>query len=196
MALPVIVKPNRCDNSEGVTLVRHPEAYAGALAAAFAYDDQVMVEEYIELGREVRCAMVARQNKLIGLPLEEYFVESSDRPIRTQAHKLKRNAENELIFTAKGSAQSWIVDRDDPDTERVWEAAERCHHALGCRHYSLFDFRIDPAGQPWFIEAGLYCSFSPQSVMVTMMAAAGTPLNEFFDTILREVANRPVDETM
>lgn len=188
VSLPVVVKPNRCDNSEGVTLVRQQEAYAAALETAFAYDDQVIVEEYIELGREVRCGLVAQQNELIGLPLEEYSVASSDRPIRTQAHKLKQNANNELIFAAKGNAQSWIVDTGDPDTESVWQAARRCHTALGCRHYSLFDFRIDPNGQPWFIEAGLYCSFSPQSVIVTMMAAAGTPLSTFFETILREVA--------
>ena len=85
-------------------------------------------------------------------------------------------------MTAKGNAQSWIVDIDDPIVADVWEAAKQCHRALGCQQYSLFDFRIDPNNKPWFIEAGLYCSFSPKSVLVTMMEAAETPLVDFFES--------------
>ena len=67
----------------------------------------------------------------------------------------------------------------------MWDAARRCHAALGCRHYSLFDFRIDPAGQPWFLEAGLYCSFARQSVIPTMAAAAGLPVPDLFAAAIR-----------
>ena len=81
---------------------------------------------------------------------------------------------------------------DDPLTERVWEAARRCHVALGCRHYSLFDFRIDPAGQPWFLEAGLYCSFAPTSVIAVMAAAAGIDVADLFATALAELDLRGV----
>ncbi len=49
--------------------------------------------------------------------------------------------------------RSWIVDPADPVTQRVRELARPCHVALGCRHHSLFDFRIDPDGRPWFLEA-------------------------------------------
>ena len=75
-------------------------------------------------------------------------------------------------------------------TERVWAAARKCHAALGCRDYSLFDFRIDPAGQPWFLEAGLYCSFARKSVISVMAAAAGIPLPELFALALRESTAR------
>ena len=77
--------------------------------------------------------------------------------------------------------EAWIVDCLDPVVQAVWDTASRCHVALGCEQYSLFDFRIDPDGVPWFLEAGLYCSYSPKSVIVTMMAAARVPLREFFD---------------
>jgi len=65
-------------------------------------------------------------------------------------------------------------------------AARRCHVALGCRHYSLFDFRIDPNGKPWFLEAGPYCSFAPSSVIAVMAAATGIGVRELFDVVLRE----------
>jgi D-alanine-D-alanine ligase len=66
----------------------------------------------------------------------------------------------------------------------VWAAARACHRALGCRDYSLFDFRIDPDGQPWFLEAGLYCSFARTSVVAVMARAAGTEVDELFATVL------------
>ena len=66
----------------------------------------------------------------------------------------------------------------------VREAATAAHRALGCRHYSLFDFRIDPDGRPWFLEAGLYCSFARASVVATMAAAAGIGLDDLFASMV------------
>ena len=88
---------------------------------------------------------------------------------------------------AKDSTRAWIVPEDDPVTQRVWEAARRCHVALGCRHYSLFDFRIDTHGNPWFLEAGPYCSFAPSSVVAVMAAAAGLDVTALFAVMVREL---------
>ena len=176
-----VVKPNAADNSLGITLVEQPQDYAAALKNAFEYSSEVMVEEYIELGREVRCGVVEQNGELICLPLQEYRVDSQKKPIRLYGDKLKKNIFDTLDLTSKEGNQSWMVSGDDPDVPAVWEAAVRCYGALGCRHYGLFDFRIDACGQPWFLEAGLYCSFAPKSVVVSMMDSAGTPLSVFFE---------------
>jgi D-alanine-D-alanine ligase len=185
-APPVVVKPEDGDNSLGTTLVRDQAGYPDALAAAFDHSDQVLVESYIELGREVRCGIVVRDGELVCLPLEEYRVDPVTKPIRDHADKISRDPDGELKLVAKDPSRAWIVDPADPVTARVWEAARRCHTALGCRHYSLFDFRIDPDGQPWFLEAGLYCSFASQSVISTMAAAAGLPVRDLFATAISE----------
>ena len=72
-------------------------------------------------------------------------------------------------------------------TRRVHDAARASHIALGCRQYSLFDFRIDPTGRPWFLEAGLYCSFATTSVLAVMARAAGTALPDLLNQILAGV---------
>ncbi len=187
LALPVVVKPNASDNSDGITLVTDTAQIGAAITDARQYSDTVLVERYVELGREVRCAMVERDGALILLPLEEYFVDPVHRPVRTRAHKLRTDAANGLALAAKAPDESWIVADDDPVVAAVGTAALRCHIALGCRHYSLFDFRIDPKGQPWFLEAGLYCSFSPQSVVATMASASGWPLEAFFAAMVEQV---------
>ncbi len=187
LPLPAVVKPNAADNSLGVSLVREANKYPAALAAAHEHDDEALVEEFIPLGREVRCGVIDLAGELTALPLEEYFVDARTRPVRDYEHKLQRSGSADLSLTSKDPSQSWIVDRDDPVSDRVAKAAKLAHRALGCRHYSLFDFRISPDGTPFFIEAGLYCSFSPQSVLVTMMAAHGCPLPDFFDAAVDRV---------
>jgi D-alanine-D-alanine ligase len=119
------------------------------------------------------------------LPLEEYSVDAGA-PIRRTEDKIGAAADGGLKLMAKGGEGARIVEREDPATERVWEVARRCHRALGARHYSLFDFRIDPTGRPWFLEAGLYCSFARQSVISTMAGAAGIETDRLFANAVRE----------
>jgi D-alanine-D-alanine ligase len=177
---PAVIKPVDADNSLGVALVRNRTDYDAALKTAFTYADEVLVETFIELGREVRCGILVRDGELICLPLEEYRMDKEHQPIRSYEDKLNKNKNGDLNMVAKDNTKAWIVAPDDPITARVWDAAKKCHIALGCRHYSLFDFRIDPSGQPWFLEAGLYCSFASKSVISTMAKASGIPLEKLF----------------
>jgi D-alanine-D-alanine ligase len=190
VALPVVVKPVGADNSMGVTLVRDPSELPDALEKAFAHGDSVLLESYVELGREVRCGIVVRDGELVCLPLEEYAVDPATKPVRDASDKLGRSPDGGLYLVAKDDAHAWIVPSDDPVVERVADAARRSHVALGCRHYSLFDFRIDEHGDPWFLEAGPYCSFAPTSVIAVMAAAAGMPVTDLFATALRELGTR------
>lgn len=183
---PVVVKPVHADNSLGLSLVAERAGYDAAMASAFAHSDEVLVESYIELGREVRCGIVVRDGRLVALPLEEYDVHPVEKPIRDHADKLRRAADGDLQLVAKDGVRSWIVDTEDPLTARVWDVAMKSHVALGCRHYSLFDFRVDPDGAPWFLEASLYCSFARTSVLAVMAQAAGTPVEDLFATALHE----------
>lgn len=175
---PVVIKPANSDNSLGVNLVKDAAEYDAALKKAFEYASEVIVETFIELGREVRCGIIVKDGELIGLPLEEYLVDPHEKPIRTYADKLQKTDDGNLHLVAKDKTRAWIVDPNDPLTQKVHQVAKKCHQALGCRHYSLFDFRIDPQGEPWFLEAGLYCSFAPKSVISCMAKAAGISLNE------------------
>jgi D-alanine-D-alanine ligase len=180
LPLPVVVKPVDSDNSMGVSLVRDPTHYDVAVELAMEHGSAVLVESYVELGREVRCGVVVRDGELVCLPLEEYAVHPETKPIRRRDDKLARTDAGDLYLVAKDAALAWIVVDDDVLTERVWAAARLCHVALGCRHYSLFDFRVDPNGKPWFLEAGLYCSFAPTSVVAVMAAAAGVAVPALF----------------
>ncbi len=190
LAPPVVVKPVDGDNSLGVSLVRDAAELPAAIDAAREHGSAALVESYVPLGREVRCGIVVVDGRPRCLPLEEYAVDAALKPIRGHDDKIRRGDDGTLALVAKEPSRAWIVDAGDPITAAVSEAALRCHAALGCRHYSLFDFRIDPSGRPWFLEAGLYCSFARQSVIAVMAAAAGIPVDGLFavaiDGALRE----------
>lgn len=187
LPLPAVVKPVDADNSVGVSLVRDPAEYEAAVELAMVHSGAALVESYVELGREVRCGIVVRDGVLVCLPLEEYAVHPDTAPIRGRDDKLARTDDGDLYLVAKDATRAWIVVDDEPLTERVWAAARRCHVALGCRHYSLFDFRIDPHGNPWFLEAGLYCSYAPSSVIAVMAAATGLDVTDLFAVGLAEL---------
>ena len=177
IGLPAVVKPVSADNSLGVAFVREAADWPAALGAALEHGSEVLVEEYVELGREVRCGILERDGELVCLPLEEYRMAG---PVRGHGDKIGPGDDGDLRLVAKDGIRAWIVDPADPVTDAVWAAARACHVALGCRDYSLFDFRIDPAGEPWFLEASLYCSFAHQSVLCTMARAVGVQAPELF----------------
>lgn len=181
---PVVVKPVDADNSLGVTLVEDASdrgALDAAVREACRHSARALVETYVELGREVRCGVLEVDGELVCLPLEEYAVDPVGKPVRDHADKLRRSDDGDLGLVAKDAEHAWIVDPADPVTDVVHEAARSAYVALGCRHYGLFDFRIDPGGTPYFLEASLYCSYAPSSVLVVMAAAAGIDLERLFD---------------
>ena len=71
------------------------------------------------------------------------------------------------------------------------------HKVLKCRHYSLFDLRIDADEQPYILEACFFCSFSPFSVIPSMAQHAGREdirhPNFFHSLLERAVAEKRVE---
>ena len=182
-AFPVIVKPVASDNSDGLSLVRGEAQLATALSLAHIHGD-ALVEAFIAPGRELRCGVIERAGRLLALRPEEYPVDPKRRPIRTRDDKLARGAGGQMRLVAKTRERAWMVAPDDPVVTALQQAARDAFRAMGCRDYGLFDFRVDDAGAPWFLEAGLYCSFSPDSVVAAMAAADGMALPDLLDGFL------------
>merc|ERR1712176_357027 len=133
-----------------------------------------MGDEYIA-GREVRAACVEEADgTLTVLPKIEYFLED----IRTSAHKLATDQNGKLKSDAIKAAKK-DGDRQCPADlspvlhERIDAMVKEAHQVLKCRHYSLYDIRINADEQPYILEAALFCSFSPLSVIPAMAQHAG-----------------------
>merc|ERR1712061_712925 len=103
-----------------------------------------------------------------------YFLED----IRSAKHKLVTGADGKLSDDAirqakKDGDRQCPADLSPEIHARIDEAVKTAHQTLKCRHYSLFDIRISEDGFPYILEACLFCSFSPLSVIPAMAAHAG-----------------------
>jgi len=190
--VPCVVKPCNEDNSRGITLVKKEEDFEAALDYAFSFDSRVVMDEYIA-GREIRAAVIEEEDgSLTVLPKLEYFLKD----IRTSAHKLATNSDGKLSSDAIREAKR-DGDRQCPADlsnvlhERIDCAVKTAHRALKCRHYSLFDLRVDADEEPYVLEAAFFCSFSPLSVIPSMAAHAGRDdlrHPNFFHSLLERTA--------
>jgi D-alanine-D-alanine ligase-like ATP-grasp enzyme len=78
---------------------------------------------------------------------------------------------------------------DDELKEKLRVSAIKAHKAINSRDFSVFDIRVDPEGNPFFLEASLYCSFAPTSAVV-WMASGVMEHQELFRKMLSIGAER------
>jgi len=182
--VPFIVKPAKEDNSIGLSLVKtaSTDAVSAALTKAFDNDEFVLVEEYIP-GRELRVAVLEVEEtnglRLVTMPKIEYILED----IRESKHKLGTDSSGKLLTGDKDVAEAIKKGKEEGERKcpaeltdevhaRVDDLAKKAHKALGCKYYSLYDVRLNPDGMPFMLEACLFCSFSPYSVIVSLAAVS------------------------
>jgi len=189
LSLPLIIKPACEDNSIGLTLARTREQLALGVEEALKVDKKVVVEEFIAPGKEIRVGLVENPDgTLTTLPKYEYFVSSED-PIRTMAHKYTPLDDQGELQVATGNRQC-PADISPEVADELDEMAKLAHKALKCRDYSLFDFRVDPDGKTYFLEACSYCSFAPRCVLMSMTDLTELRCPVFFDNMVRAALNR------
>lgn len=189
---PVIVKPNREDNSRGLTLVERPADLGAAIDEAAAFDAGVLVEAYIP-GREIRVAVVDTGRERYVPAMIEYGV-TLQNPIRELDHKLDIGNDGNPQAQSTGDDVPTICPATVAPALRneLASQAETAHDALGCRDYSLFDFRVDPEGRPWLLEAGLFWTFGRPSMISKMITADGRNTEAVATAVWRQaMARRP-----
>ncbi len=189
---PAIVKPNREDNSRGLTLVDDPADLDRAVAEAAAFDAGVLIEEYVP-GRELRVAVVDTGDELRVPAMIEYVV-SAERPIRELDHKLDLGDDGNPRSQSTSDGVPMVCPADvTPDLDdEVAAVARAAHLALGCRDYSLFDVRVGPDGRAKVLEAGLFWTFGAPSMISRMIAADGGDVEAVATSVWRNAIARGV----
>ncbi|HEX2769332.1 MAG TPA: D-alanine--D-alanine ligase, partial [Geobacteraceae bacterium] len=133
-SLPVVVKPSQEGSSVGVSIVRHAEEFQPALEAAFAYDAEILVEQFIK-GREIQVGIL--EERAMGaieiVPKKEFY-------------------DYEAKYTP-GMADHILPAPLPPDLYRqVLGAGEEAHRALGCCGYSRVDFLVTDQDECYLLE--------------------------------------------
>ena len=168
VALPCFVKPCSRGSSVGASIASSEDEYKAALAFAFEYDDQAIVEQYIK-GRECDVGVIAGR----ALPVIEICPKTG-------------------FYDYKNKYQSGLTDEfcpaDLPEeiTKKLQRAAERVFETLMFDVYGRMDFIVDETGEIYCLEGNTLPGLTPLSLLPQEAAVTGISYDELCETIVRE----------
>lgn len=172
LGYPIVVKPSKQGSTVGLTVVKRPVQLQDALAEAFRFDDEVMLERFVP-GRELTVGVLAGEALSVGeiIPRGEIF-------------------DYESKYQSGGAQEIFPADLPDHLTQRVRELGVLAHQALKLRDYSRVDFRLDPNGDLWCLEVNTLPGMTAASLLPQSAAASGIPFGELCERICRLALDR------
>jgi D-alanine-D-alanine ligase len=170
LSLPLVVKPVRQGSSLGMSIARTADELACAIAKAFQYDQEVMVEQYVK-GREVTVGVIGN-DELTALPLVE-IIPGEGHPFFDYQAKYQVGASREICPA--------------PVPEEIRCQAQQyaltAHRALKLRGYSRTDMIVSAEGIV-VLETNTIPGMTPTSLLPQAAAAAGLPFAALLDRLL------------
>lgn len=175
--VPVVVKASSQGSSIGVIIVEKPEELGEALAEAFKYDREVLVEEFI-MGRELTVAVWGNEEKQEALPIIE---------ITTVTGRY------DYVTKYKVGASTHIIPAPVPEevTKKVREIAIRAFAVCGCSGMARVDFMLGEDNQPYAIEVNTIPGMTETSLVPDAGRAAGIEFPELCARILEMAGYKP-----
>ncbi len=168
LGFPVVVKPNKQGSTIGLTLVRRAEDLQKAIDWARRYDDEVMLEKFIE-GREFTVGVLRDRALAVG----EIIPEGAD------------IFDYESKYQAGGAREIFPANLDAESAARIADLALRAHRALKLRDYSRVDFRMDRDGMFFCLEVNTLPGMTAMSLLPQSAAAVGISFPALCDEICR-----------
>ncbi len=152
---PRVVKACCGGSSVGVVMARNEAEYDKALTEAFSYDDEVVVEQFIE-GREFSIGVVdAEAYPIIEIaPLEGFY-----------DYKNK--------YQAGATVETCPAHLDEATTKQMQAAAVKAFEVLRLKCYARMDFMMDKEGKFNCLEANSLPGMTPTSLLPQEALARG-----------------------
>lgn len=168
---PMFVKPAGTGSSVGVSKAQDRQALHDALLHAGAFDNKILVEEFIH-GREVEVAVMG-----------------NDSPMASICGEIDSGADF-YDYDAKyvtDTSTAYIPARIPEDVaEQVRDAAVRVYSAIGCLGLSRVDFFVTyEDNRVIFNEINTIPGFTSISMYPKLFAASGIPSRELISELLR-----------
>ena len=167
LSFPVVVKTCCGGSSVGVYIVKDQEEYERALKAAFTYEGEVVVEEYID-GREFSVAVVdGKAYPVIEIqPLTGFY---------DYTNKYKPGS---TIETCPAQIPTEL-------TKKMQQIAEAGAKALQMEGYSRYDFIMKDNGDMYCLEANTLPGMTPTSLIPQEAAVLGMTFADLCMELIR-----------
>jgi D-alanine-D-alanine ligase len=162
---PAVVKPSKQGSTVGLTVVKDRAGFAPAVDLAFQYDDEVMVEAFVP-GRELTVGILGDQALAVGeiIPRHEIF-------------------DYECKYTPGMSEEVFPAQLPQDVAEECQQLGLQAHRVLKLGGYSRVDFRLDPQGRLFCLEANTLPGMTSTSLLPQSARAVGISFPELCDRI-------------
>jgi len=169
--IPCVVKPASQGSSFGVTICRSADELQPAVARAFEYDGEVLIEEYLE-GTELTCAVLEQPDgTATPLPVIEIVPKTSEF----------------FDFNAKyepGATDEICPARISPEhTAEAQRIALTAHEALGCSGLTRADMMLYE-GRVYLFEVNTIPGLTPTSLAPQAAEAVGISFPELVERMI------------
>ncbi|MGI5990462.1 MAG: D-alanine--D-alanine ligase [Lachnospiraceae bacterium] len=164
--IPCVVKPACGGSSVGVTIVERKEQLAGALDAAFALEDTVLVEEFVA-GKEFTTGVLAGR----AMPV-----------VLIEAAAGGYNYENK--YKADGAVETCPAPVDEETTKKLQKAAEDACRAAGVTPIGRVDEIVNEAGDVYVLEINTLPGMTPTSLLPKEAKAMGMSYDELTEKMV------------
>ncbi len=152
---PVVLKPVRQGSSVGLQFVESAAEWPKALAHAFRYDSEVLMEEKI-VGRETTVAIL------------------DNKPLPVVEIRPKQGAYDYQNKYTAGRTEYFCPAPFDPlRTEQIQAAGLGAFHAVAGRDYARVDVMVHASGVPYVLEVNTLPGMTETSLLPKAAAAAG-----------------------
>lgn len=167
---PLVVKPSSEGSSVGVSVVWREDEYGAAVEAAFSYDPEIIIEQYIS-GLEVQVGILGERalGAIEIVPKDTFY-----------SYKAKyETGGSEHFFPARVSRENY---------DRLLEAGLSAHRSLGCEGYSRVDFILSKDGVPYILEVNTLPGMTATSLLPEIARGVGISFPDLVEEILRLAA--------
>lgn len=173
-SLPVVIKPASQGSSIGVEIVKEEKQLDEALANAFKYSRDILVEEFIG-GKELTVSMMQKDGEVVALPVIHIAPHSG----MYDYHSKYTKGATEYICPA---------DLDEETTKKVQEISKQAYEVLGCSGVARADVMLDEEGNGYVLEINTVPGMTATSLVPKAAAAAGISFPELCNIILQSAS--------
>jgi D-alanine-D-alanine ligase len=180
LGLPLFVKPANAGSSVGVSKVKSENDFKKAIAAAFQFDNKILVEEFIK-GREIEVAVLGNENPQASVPGEiiphhEFY-----------SYEAKYIDEN-------GAAAKIPADLPKALVKKIQETAVKAFQVLECEGMSRVDFFVTANGKFYVNEINTIPGFTNISMYPKLWEASGINYSDLVDRLISLAMERHARE--
>jgi D-alanine-D-alanine ligase len=172
LGYPLVVKPSNVGSSVGLSIVSKPADIEAAVLRAQQYDDEVMLEQFME-GREFTVGVLDDKALAVGeiIPTHETF-------------------DYECKYTPGMTQEVFPAEIPDSLAVEMQDLALKVHRTLKLRDFSRADFKIDGDGIPRCLEVNTLPGLTATSLLPQSAAAAGIPFGDLCQAICQAALRR------